>query len=67
MPSERPADLPHRASVIVIGGGVIGCSVAYHLARAGVADVTLLERKQITSGTPGMRRDSWASFARPST
>ena len=49
--SERPDDLPRRASVIVIGGGVIGCSVAYHLARAGVSDVTLLERRQLTSGT----------------
>ena len=48
---ERPADLPQRASVIVIGGGVIGCSVAYHLARAGVSGVTLLERRQLTSGT----------------
>ena len=37
--------------MIVIGGGVIGCSVAYHLARDGVADVILLERKQLTSGT----------------
>ncbi len=49
--SKRPDDLPRRASVIVIGGGVIGCSVAYHLARAGVADVALLERRQLTSGT----------------
>ena len=48
---ERPADLPRSASVIVIGGGVIGCSVAYHLARDGVTDVTLLERRQLTSGT----------------
>ena len=48
---ERPDGLPRRASVIVIGGGVIGCSVAYHLARAGVSDVTLLERRQLTSGT----------------
>ena len=48
---ERPADLPRSAGVIVIGGGVIGCSVAYHLARAGVAGVTLLERRQLTSGT----------------
>ena len=47
----RTAALPRRASVIVIGGGVIGCSVAYHLARAGVSDVTLLERRQLTSGT----------------
>ena len=50
-PPARPDDLPRRASVIVIGGGVIGCSVAYHLARAGVSDVTLLERRQLTSGT----------------
>ena len=48
---ERPAELPRSASVIVIGGGVIGCSVAYHLARDGVSDVTLLERRQLTSGT----------------
>ena len=48
---ERPEDLPRRAGVVVIGGGVIGCSVAYHLARAGVPDVTLLERRQLTSGT----------------
>ena len=45
------AELPPRASVIVIGGGVIGCSVAYHLARSGCSDVLLLERRQITSGT----------------
>ena len=45
------AELPRRASTIVIGGGVIGCSMAYHLARDGVADVVLLERQQLTSGT----------------
>ena len=48
---ERTAEFPRRAGVIVIGGGVIGCSVAYHLARDGVADVVLLERRQLTSGT----------------
>ena len=48
---DDPAALPRSASVIVIGGGVIGCSVAYHLARDGVSDVTLLERRQLTSGT----------------
>ena len=48
---DDPAALPRSASVIVIGGGVIGCSVAYHLARDGVCDVTLLERRQLTSGT----------------
>ncbi len=49
--NPNQADLPRRASVIVIGGGVIGCSVAYHLARDGLADVLLLERRQLTSGT----------------
>ena len=48
---ERPDGLPRSASVIVIGGGVIGCSVAYHLAGDGVTDVVLLERRQLTSGT----------------
>ena len=43
--------LPRRADVIVIGGGVIGCSIAYHLACSGHSDVLLLERRQITSGT----------------
>jgi glycine cleavage system aminomethyltransferase T/glycine/D-amino acid oxidase-like deaminating enzyme len=43
--------LPARARVVVIGGGVIGCSVAYHLAEMGEKDVLLLERDRITSGT----------------
>ena len=46
-----PADLPGRARVVIVGGGVIGCSVAYHLAKIGWNDVVLLERKQLTSGT----------------
>ena len=45
------ADLPARARVVVIGGGVIGCSVAYHLAHAGWTDVVLLDRDRLTSGT----------------
>jgi 4-methylaminobutanoate oxidase (formaldehyde-forming) len=45
------ASLPNHARVVIIGGGVIGCSVAYHLAKLGWKDVVLLERKQLTSGT----------------
>ncbi|MDF1669421.1 MAG: FAD-dependent oxidoreductase [Roseovarius sp.] len=44
-------ELPNKARVVIIGGGVIGCSVAYHLAKLGWKDVILLERKQLTSGT----------------
>ena len=44
-------DLPSHASVVVIGGGVMGCSTLYHLAQAGVTDAILLERNQLTSGT----------------
>ncbi|HEV7252344.1 MAG TPA: FAD-dependent oxidoreductase [Mesorhizobium sp.] len=43
--------LPQNARVVVIGGGVSGCSVAYHLAKLGWTEVVLLERKQLTSGT----------------
>ncbi len=42
---------PKSARVVIIGGGVIGCSLAYHLASAGWKDIVLLERKQLTSGT----------------
>jgi 4-methylaminobutanoate oxidase (formaldehyde-forming) len=44
-------DLPSKARVVIIGGGVSGCSVAYHLAKKGWTDIILLERKQLTSGT----------------
>lgn len=46
-----PPVLPQRARVVVVGGGIIGCSVAYHLAHAGWKDVVLLERDRLTSGT----------------
>lgn len=43
--------VPSHASVVVIGGGVMGCSVLYHLAKLGVSDAVLVERNQLTSGT----------------
>ena len=44
-------ELPSNARVVIVGGGIVGCSVAYHLALRGVTDVVLLERKQLTCGT----------------
>jgi heterotetrameric sarcosine oxidase gamma subunit len=45
------ATLPSRADVVIIGGGIIGCSIAYHLTKLGIRDVALLERRQLTCGT----------------
>lgn len=44
-------DLPAHARVVIVGGGIVGCSIAYHLAKRGETDVVLLERKQLTCGT----------------
>ncbi len=44
-------DLPKTAKAVIIGGGIIGCSTAYHLAKLGWTDTVLLERKKLTSGT----------------
>ena len=49
--SAASSGLPDRARVVIVGGGVIGCSIAYHLAHAGWTDVVLLERDRLTSGT----------------
>ena len=43
--------IPSHARVVIIGGGVVGCSIAYHLGKLGWRDVVLLERKQLTCGT----------------
>ncbi len=43
--------LPSSAQVVIVGGGVIGCSIAYHLTKLGITDVVLLERKTLTCGT----------------
>ncbi|HSB87415.1 MAG TPA: FAD-dependent oxidoreductase, partial [Ilumatobacteraceae bacterium] len=44
-------ELPSHARVVIIGGGIVGCSIAYHLALRGESDVVLLERRQLTCGT----------------
>jgi glycine cleavage system aminomethyltransferase T/glycine/D-amino acid oxidase-like deaminating enzyme len=45
------SDLPDRARVVIVGGGIIGSSIAYHLTREGETDVVLLERGRLTNGT----------------
>ncbi len=45
--------MSRRASVVIIGGGVTGVSIAFHLAAAGVRDVLLLERRTLASGGTG--------------
>ncbi|MDH3730217.1 MAG: FAD-dependent oxidoreductase [Acidimicrobiia bacterium] len=51
--TDRPLHpaLPERSRVVIVGGGIIGCSVAYHLAHLGWTDVTVLERDRLTSGS----------------
>ena len=44
-------NLPSETEIVIIGGGIIGCSIAYHLTKRGVKDVVVLERKQLTCGT----------------
>ena len=52
-PPEVPSGraLPDRVQVVVVGGGIVGCSIAYHLARRGITDVLLLEQNTLTGGT----------------
>ena len=47
----NPRDLPKHAQAVIVGGGIIGTSIAYHLARLGWKDVVLLERGRLTNGT----------------
>ncbi|MFC1996282.1 FAD-dependent oxidoreductase [Chloroflexota bacterium] len=50
-PKTSINSLPTKAQVVIVGGGVIGCSIAYHLTKLGWRDVVLLERSQLTAGT----------------
>ena len=45
------SELPSSAKIVIIGGGIVGCSTAYHLGKMGVTDVLLLERGKLTSGS----------------
>jgi glycine/D-amino acid oxidase-like deaminating enzyme len=47
----RPRELPDRARVVIVGGGVGGTSIAYHLAALGERDVVLVDRAELTSGS----------------
>ena len=51
---------PNQADIVIIGGGIVGCSVAYHLTELGLGDVLLFERKQLTCGT------TWHASLEPS-
>jgi glycine cleavage system aminomethyltransferase T/glycine/D-amino acid oxidase-like deaminating enzyme len=61
-PAPAGPGLPQRARVVVIGGGIIGTSVAYHLAHLGIRDVVLLERDRLTSGTTWHAAGLMATF-----
>ena len=50
-PDAADAPLPDRAQVVIVGGGIAGSSIAYHMAGLGITDVLLLERARIASGT----------------
>ena len=57
--------MKHTAQVVVIGGGVVGCSVAYHLSKAGWTDVILIERQELTSGSSWHAAGGLFTITRP--
>ena len=61
-PERLARKLPDRAQAVVVGGGIIGTSVAYHLAQLGMKDVLLLERDRLTSGTTWHAAGLMATF-----
>jgi len=60
------AGLPSSTRVVIIGGGIAGCSVAYHLTKLGWADIVLLEQGRLSCGTTGMPRAWSDNYARRS-
>ena len=62
MPAQGRSRLPSRAQVVVVGGGIIGTSVAYHLSHLGMRDVVLIERDRLTSGTTWHAAGLMATF-----
>jgi len=48
---QSASKLPGQARIVIVGGGIMGCSLAYHLAHEGVCDVVLLEKAELTSGS----------------
>jgi len=63
-PQPRPViALPSQAHVVIVGGGIVGASVAYHLTTLGLRDVVLLEQGSLSAGPRGMPPASWASSA----
>lgn len=59
---NKSINLPEHANVVIIGGGIIGCSIAYHLGHMGCKDVVLLERDELTSGTTWHAAGLMATF-----
>ena len=51
-----------HAKVVIIGGGVVGCSILFHLAKFGLKDCILLERKELTSGSSWHEQEMYMSF-----
>ena len=62
---DQGFSMKHTAQVVVIGGGVVGCSVAYHLSKAGWTDVILIERQELTSGSSWHAAGGLFTITRP--
>ena len=57
------SELPSSAKIVIVGGGIVGCSVAYHLGKMGLTDVLLLEQGKLTSRLDLARRRAGRTIA----